>query len=238
MAATVVLVHGAFAESASWGAVAERLSRAGHRPIAAANPLRGVAADAAAVSDLLRTVEGPIVLVGHSYGGSVISAVAAEGAEIAALVYVAAFAPARGESCLELAQRYPGSTLGMALQPIRHGDGTIDLLIARDRFHMQFCADLSTEEAALMAATQRPVAQAALEEPLRQEPSWQRVPSSFVFGSEDRNVPAALEWALAQRAGAARTVEIAGASHAVAVSHPEETAAVILDVADRYATAG
>src|SRR4051812_42329533 len=112
---TIVLVHGAFAESASWNGVAERLNAAGHPVVAAANPLRGVAADAAAISDLVRTVDGPVVLVGHSYGGSVISNIAADAGDISALVYVAAFAPAPGESCIELSSRFPGSTLGEAL---------------------------------------------------------------------------------------------------------------------------
>ncbi|HEY6762619.1 MAG TPA: alpha/beta hydrolase [Baekduia sp.] len=228
---TIVLVHGAFAESASWNAVAERLHAAGHPVVAAANPLRGVAADAAGIGDLVRTIDGPVVLAGHSYGGAVISNVAADAGDVVALVYVAAFAPEAGESCVELSQRFPGSTLGDALRPVPHGDGTVDLLIARDRFHDQFCADLSAHEAGLMSITQRPVAQAALEEPSGPDPLWRHVPSSFVIGVEDRNIPAALQRALAQRANALRTVEVPGASHAVAVSHPAETADLILDAA-------
>jgi len=224
---TTVLVHGAFAESASWNRVAKQLHAAGHAVVAAANPLRGVAHDAASVSDLIRTIEGPVVLVGHSYGGAVISGVAADAGDITALVYVAAFAPDAGESCFELAGRFPGSTLGEAVQPVPHRNGSVDLLIARDRFHAQFCADLPIEEAGLMAATQRPVAQAALEEQAGPEPLWKRVPSSFVIASEDRNIPAALQRSLAERANAATTIEIPGASHAVAVSHPKETADLI-----------
>jgi pimeloyl-ACP methyl ester carboxylesterase len=139
---TTVLVHGAFAESASWGRVAERLHANGHPIIAAANPLRGVAHDAAWLTDLVRTIDGPVVLVGHSYGGAVISNVAADAGDITALVYVAAFAPEPGENCIDLSQRFPGSTLGDALQPVPRQDGTVDLLIARDRFHAQFCADV------------------------------------------------------------------------------------------------
>jgi pimeloyl-ACP methyl ester carboxylesterase len=234
---TIVLVHGAFAESASWNGVAQRLHAAGHPVIAAANPLRGVADDAVAVSDHVRTIDGPVVLVGHSYGGSVISNVAADAGDIIGLVYVAAFAPEPGESCLELSTRLPGSTLGAALQPIPHRDGTIDLLIAHDRFHAQFCADLPAAEAGLMAATQRPVTQAALEEPAGARPLWKEIPSYFVIGAEDRNIPAALQRSLAERANALRTVEIAGASHAVAVSHPEETADLILEAAALRAAA-
>jgi pimeloyl-ACP methyl ester carboxylesterase len=229
---TFVLVHGAFAESASWNGVAERLHAAGHPVVAAANPLRSVAGDTAAVGDLIRTIDGPIVLVGHSYGGAVVSNVASDAGDISALIYVCAFAPAPGESCFELASRFPGSTLGEAVQPIPHSDGTVDLMIARDRFHAQFCADLPAHEAGLMGATQRPVAQAALEEPSGSDSLWKHVPSYFVIGEEDRNIPAELQRSLAARAGARRTVELPGASHAAAVSRPDETAGLILDAAD------
>src|SRR3954452_17667857 len=120
MPPTVVLVHAAFAESASWTGVAEQMYGAGLPVIAAANPLRFVADDAAQISDLIRTVDGPVVLVGHSYGGSVISNVDADAGDITGLVYVAAFAPDPGESCSELSLRFPGSTLGDAVRPIAH----------------------------------------------------------------------------------------------------------------------
>src|SRR4051794_37510842 len=116
MPATIVLVHGAFAESASWDRVIESLQAAGHRVIAAANPLRGLASDADAVSDLVRTVDGPVVLVGHSYGGAVTSNVEADAGDIVGLVYVAGFAPEAGESCITLIGMFPGSTLGRALE--------------------------------------------------------------------------------------------------------------------------
>src|SRR5689334_17843617 len=112
MRPTIVLVHGAFAESASWDRVIDPLVEKDHRVIAAANPLRSVAGDAAAISDLLRTIDGPVVLAAHSYGGAVISNVDADAGEIAGLVYANAFAPDTGESCFELAARFPGSTLG------------------------------------------------------------------------------------------------------------------------------
>jgi pimeloyl-ACP methyl ester carboxylesterase len=231
MPPTIVLVHGAFAESASWAGVAQRLHAAGHPVVAAANPLRGVASDAAFVSDLVRTIEGPVVLVGHSYGGSVVTNVARDAGDITALVYVAAFAPDAGESAFELSGRFPGSTLAPAIQPVPRRDGSTDLLIAHDKFHAQFCADLPAEQAGLMAATQRPVLQSALEEPSGLTALWKEVPSSFVIGTEDRNIPAALQRSLAERAGARQVVEIAGGSHAVAVSHPDETADVILQAA-------
>jgi pimeloyl-ACP methyl ester carboxylesterase len=231
MKSTIVLVHGAFAESASWDGVIDPLQRAGHRVIAAANPLRGVAADAGSVSDLVRTVEGPVVLVGHSYGGSVITNVDADAGDIAGLVYVAGFAPEPGESAFTLSSRYPGSTLGDALQPIPRGDGTTDLLIARDLFHQQFCADVPAPRAALMAAAQRPVTLEALQEPAGERPLWRELPSWFVFGENDRNIPAALQHFMAERAGARRALELPGASHAISVSQPAATAELILEAA-------
>jgi pimeloyl-ACP methyl ester carboxylesterase len=231
MKPTIVLVHGAFAESASWNGVIELLLRAGHPVTAAANPLRGVASDAASVSDLVRAVDGPVVLVGHSYGGAVISAVNPGAGAVGALVYVAAFAPEPGESCLELTSRHPGSTLAATVEPIRRADGSVDLSIDRDRFPAQFAADTPADVAALMAATQRPVAQAALEEPAGTSPLWREVPSFFIYGDLDLNVPPVALRAMAERADARRTVELTGASHALAVSRPSEVTDVILQAA-------
>lgn len=231
MPSTIVLVHGAFAESASWDRVIDRLSGAGHPVLAAANPLRGLAGDAASVSDLVRTLEGPVLLVGHSYGCAVISNVAADAGEIAGLVYVAGFAPEAGESANALAVMFPGSTLGEALRAVPRSDGSTDLFIAKDRFHAQFAADLPAAQAARMAATQRPVTLQALEEPAGERPLWKERPCWFLIGEEDRNIPAALQRFMAERAGARRTVEIPGASHAVAVSNPDATADLILEAA-------
>jgi pimeloyl-ACP methyl ester carboxylesterase len=233
MRPTIVLVHGAFAGSASWDRVITPLLSAGHPVIAAANPLRGLAADAAAVSDLVRTIDGPVVLVGHSYGGAVISNVDADAGAIAGLVFVAGFAPESGESAITLSGLFPGSTLGDALQPVPRSDGTTDLYISRERFHAQFAADLPAPQAAIMAATQRSVTQEALGEPSGARPLWKELPSWFLFGAEDRSIPAALQHFMAKRAGARRTIEIPGASHAVAVSHPDATAHMILDAAWR-----
>ena len=230
MKPTIILVHGAFAESASWDRVIDPLRDAGHTVIAAANPLRGVATDAAAVSDVVRTVEGPVVLVGHSYGGMVVSNVDPEAGEIVGLVYVAAFAPDAGEDAIALSERFPGSTLGEALQPTPRSDGTTDLTIVQERFHQQFCADVPAAIAARMACTQRPVTQEALSEGSGQ-PLWKDLPSWFVFGEQDRNIPAELERFMADRAGALRTVGIEGGSHAISVSNPEATAELILEAA-------
>jgi pimeloyl-ACP methyl ester carboxylesterase len=231
MRPTIVLVHGAFAESSSWDQVIDQLLGAGYPVTAIANPLRGVAADAACVSDHVRSIDGPVVLVGHSYGGAVITNVDPDAGEIAGLVYVAAFAPKAGDSCFELSAVFPGSTLGDALQAIPRSDGTTDLTIAQERFHEQFCADVPAPQATRMAATQRPVTQEALVEPSGERPLWKELPSWFVFGEEDRNIPAALEHDMARRAGAHRTIEIPGASHAIPVAHPQATAELILEAA-------
>jgi pimeloyl-ACP methyl ester carboxylesterase len=229
MPATVVLVHGAFAETASWDRVIPPLQSAGHAVIAAANPLRGLAADAESVSDLVRSVDGPVVLVGHSYGGAVISNVDADAGQIIGLVYVAAFAPDTGESAFTLAQRFPGSTLGDSLRPVPRSNGTTDLYIARELFHEQFAADVPADEAARMAATQRPVTLEALQEPAGERPLWKELPSWFLIAGQDRNIPAELQRFLADRAGARRTVELPTASHGVAWPHSDATARLILE---------
>ena len=231
MPPTIVLVHGAFAESASWDRVIRQLEGPGRDVITAANPLRGLAADAESVSDLVHTIDGPVLLVGHSYGGAVITNVAIDAGQITGLVYVAAFAPEPGESAFTLAQRYPGSTLGDALRPVPRSNGTTDLYIARELFHDQFCADVPAPEAARMAATQRPVTLEALQEPSGERPLWKELPSWFLLAGQDRNIPAALQHFMAHRAGARRTVELPTASHAAAVSHPDATARLILDAA-------
>jgi pimeloyl-ACP methyl ester carboxylesterase len=237
MGPTIVLVHGAFAESASWNRVIDPLIDAGHRVIAVANPLRGVASDAAAVSDVVRAVDGPVVLVGHSYGGSVITNVDADAGEIAGLVYVGGFAPEPGETCFSLSSKFPGSTLGDTLQPVPRADGTTDLTIAPDRFHTQFCADVPAPEAARMAATQRPITQEALLEPSGERPLWREVPSWFVFGELDRNIPAEAQRFMALRARAERTIDVPGASHALAVSRPDAVVHPILEAAALRAAA-
>src|ERR671924_545271 len=198
MKPTVVLVHGAFAESSSWDTVIDPLLDAGHPVIAAANPLRGLAADAAAVADVVRALEGPVVLAAHSYGGAVISNVPADAGDIVGLVYACGFAPEPGESAFTLAGKFPGSTLGEAVRPVPRSDGTTDLYIQTERFHEQFCADVPAPQAARMAATQRPATQEALTEPSGERPLWREVPSWFVIGEEDRNIPAALQHYMAE----------------------------------------
>ncbi|HET9069793.1 MAG TPA: alpha/beta hydrolase [Amaricoccus sp.] len=227
---TIVLVHGAFAESSSWNAVIAELGRDGYRAIAAANPLRGVESDAASVASVLSSIPGEVVLVGHSYGGPVITEAANGQTNVKALVYVAGFAPDTGESSLTLSAQFPGSTLGEALVPVALPDGGTDLYIRPDRFHAQFAADVPAGEASLMAATQRPVTEAALTEPSG-VPAWKSIPSWMIYGSDDRNIPAAVMAFMAERMQTRKTVVVDGASHAVMVSHPGEVAALIEEAA-------
>ncbi len=225
---TIVLVHGAFADSTSWNGVIDPLEAAGHRVIAAANPLRSLAGDAAAVSDLVNSIGEPVLLVGHSYGGAVITNV--DAANVAGLVYACAFAPDAGESCFTLADKYEGSTLAGSLEPVARADGTTDLYI-RKHFHAQFAADVPEADARRMAVTQRPVTKEALIEPSGERPLWRELPSWFVIGEQDRNIPAAVQRYMAQRAGAQRVVEIPSGSHAISVSQPRAVAELILEAA-------
>ncbi|WP_336341531.1 alpha/beta hydrolase [Pseudomonas atacamensis] len=224
---TVVLVHGAFADSSSWNGVVKILEKDGYPVIAAANPLRSVKGDAQSVADVLASVKTPVVLVGHSYGGPVISEAAYGNANVKALVYVAAFAPEKGETAAELSGRFPGSTLGPTLSaPVELADGGKDLYIQQDKFHEQFAADVSPADAKLMAATQRPVTAAALNEAAT-EPAWKTVPSYFVYGDQDKNIPAQALAFMAERAHSKQTVVVKGASHVVMVSNPKAVASLI-----------
>ena len=232
MPPTIVLIHGAFADSASWDHVIDRLP-AEQRVVAAANPLRSLAADAESVSDLVRTIDGPVLLVAHSSGGAVMSNVAADAGEITGLVYVNGFAPDAGEHCFQLAAMYPGSMVGEeTVRPVPRSDGTTDFYIARESFHDVFCADVPESQARKMAITQRPATQEALVEPSGQSPLWKQVPSWFVIGEEDRIIPPELQRFMAKRAGAQRTVAVEGASHAMSVSNPTPTVHAIFDAVE------
>lgn len=225
---TVVLVHGAFAESASWNEVIARLHEQGITSVAVANPLRSLAGDSAYVRDVIASIEGAVVLVGHSYGGMVISEASAGNDQVAALVYVSAFTPEAGDSAFSLSASAPGSTLGEALDAHPVTTGGLEFVIRRDRFREQFAADVPVEVAGLMGATQRPVTETALRDTVQARvPGWKDRPSWHVYGEEDRNIPAAVLRAGAERAGSRGTTAIAGASHATSVSQPGEVAAAI-----------
>lgn len=229
---TIVLEHGAFADASSWNGVIKGLRRNGYPVVASANPLRGPGSDAAYLRGVLARIDGPVVLVGHSYGGTVISDAAVGQGKVKALVYIAAFLPDVGESSLQLSGKFPGSTLGDAVEStpytLPNGDSGADLTIRPDRFRAQFAADVPAGEAALMAVTQRPIAVSALEEKSTKA-AWRSIPSWSLIATEDYNIPPAAQRFMSKRAHA-RTVEVK-ASHAVSVSRPDAVTRLIVQAA-------
>jgi pimeloyl-ACP methyl ester carboxylesterase len=228
---TIVLVHGAFAEASSWNGVVAILRKQGYPVVAVANPLRSVKSDARYLSDIVDSIETPVILVGHSYGGLVIGEMASSSRNIKGLVFVAAFAAEMGETAAGLSGKFPGSSLGSTLAPpISLTTGGKDLYIRQDKFHDQFAADVPEAEAALMAASQRPVTEAALNEPVGAS-GWKRIPSWFVYGDKDKNIPPSALAFMAERANSRRTIVVPGGSHVVMVSHPNAVAELVLAAA-------
>ncbi len=228
---TIVLVHGAFAESGSWDGVVSRLQAANYKVVAVANPLRGVKSDALYVGGVVDSIHGPVVLVGHSYGGSVISEAAYGKTNVKSLVFVAAFAPELGETAAGLSGKFPGGTLAATLaKPVPLPGGANDLYIQQDKFPAQFAADVPRSKARLMAAAQRPIADNALGE-AETDPAWKTIPSYFVYGSADKNIPAAAQAWMAERAHSVRTIVVKGGSHVVMISKPDVVANLIVEAA-------
>ncbi|MET8828019.1 alpha/beta hydrolase [Streptomyces sp. NPDC004610] len=228
---TVVLVHGAFADASGWNAVVERLMDAGYPVVAPPNPLRGVLNDAAQVASVLKSIKGPIVLAGHSYGGAVISQAAAGNSNVKALVFVSAFMPDVGESPGGLSTKFTGSDLGTALRPVPYSDATssgVDLYIQNEKFHEVFAADLPAAEARVMATEQRPVAEAGFGQKATAA-AWKTIPSWFVVAKNDKAIAPDLERFEAKRAKA-HTVEI-DSSHVAMMSHPDVVTRQITDAA-------
>jgi pimeloyl-ACP methyl ester carboxylesterase len=231
-APTVVLVHGAWEPASSWTAVAAGLRSHGYPVVVPDNPLRTLPGDAASIAGALKPVAGPIVLVGHSYGGNVITDAAAGNPNVKALVYIAAFAPDHGESAFGLDLRAPGSLLPAALVPVpfvQAGGGLgLDVYVNRLLFPAAFAADVPAPAAAAVAAAQRPVTLAAL---MGQTvtPTWKTIPSWYMVARQDRAIPAATQRFMAKRARA-DTVEI-DSSHAAQVAHPEAVTDLILAAA-------
>ena len=222
---TIVLVHGALADASIWNGVSNRLMDAGQRVIAPAIPLRGLAADVNYLSAFLGTIDGPAVLVGHSYAGSIISHPAIHREKVRALVFVAAFIPDRGESTGALNGRWPGSKLNETSTLVRPYGGGMDLYLLPEQFADVYAADLPPRTVALMAAAQRPIDPAALGETFDGVPTWQRVPSWSQVSTQDNSLPTEAQRFMSQRAGAT-VVELA-ASHASPVSQPGPIAELI-----------
>lgn len=230
---TIVLVHGSWADASGWTDVIEKLQSKGYPVIAPANPLRGIASDSAYIASVLASVEGPIVLVGHSYGGAVITNAATGNPNVKALVYIAGFALANDESIAGLFETFPGSQVLTALHtvpfPLPDGSTGVDVYLEQDKFHDIFVQDVSPRTAAAMGATQRPIALSILEEPSG-EPAWETIPSWFLIPEQDNVIPPDAHRFMAERASG-YVVEVKG-SHAIMVSKPNE----VFDLIERAAT--
>ena len=230
---TIVLVHGGWADSSGWNGEISRLQKDGYAVLAPANPLRGLSSDAAYLRSVLQSIDGPIVLVGHSYGGAVISNAAVGVSTVRALVYIAAFAPDTGESLAQLVTMNPGThitpdALDNRLYPLPDGTTGTDLYIKASVFRDAFAADLPVGTTRLMQATQRPFSVAAFTEPSG-PPAWKTIPSWYLVATDDHAIPPATERFMAQRAGA-YTTEVA-ASHVPMMSQPSVTTDLIVRAA-------
>ena len=228
---TVVLVHGAFADGSSWNEVITRLQAEGVQVTAPANPLRGISIDSAYIGSLLDQIPGPVLAVAHSYGGAVITNAATNANNVVGLVYVAAFAPDEGEPLGAIASNSKDSVVFPTLIPLQYptGEGqeetAAEVTIDPERFHEVFAFDLSGEQSALMAATQRPLSELAFSEPTG-VPAWKKLPSWAVVSSGDKVVGTGAVRSMAERAGATIT-EVEG-SHVIMMSRPQVVTDVIL----------
>jgi pimeloyl-ACP methyl ester carboxylesterase len=222
---TIVFVHGAFLDASTWDQVAKRIH--GHCPyIVAANPLLGIEADTEALVALLRTISGEIILVGHSYGGALITNAAGLVDEVKALVYVSAIAPDDGESLEDLAARFPGAGLRDNLASLALGQGRSQLFLRPDQFRPIMAHDLPPDDATLLATRQRPADPAVFSSRSR-FPAWRTLSSWFIYGDDDRCLPVELHAYMARRAGAVDTVIVESASHSLPISNPDAVARVI-----------
>jgi pimeloyl-ACP methyl ester carboxylesterase len=227
---TVVLVHGAFADAGSWAPVAERLVAAGVPVMAIVNPLRGVKHDAAYAASVISQIPGPVLAVGHSYGGAVITNAVPQTRNVVGLVYVAAFAPDEGERLGDITDRSQDSILGSATLekqfPIGEGPQTaVELIIDPARFREVFTADLPQLESDVYGLSQRPIAASAFGDETG-HPAWKDLPSWAVVGTADKAAGADAVRSMAQRAGA-KITEIEG-SHVIMISQPDAVTEVIL----------
>ena len=226
---TIVLEHGAWADGSSWSGVATRLQKDGYTVDVPPNPLRGLDNDSAYLASYLATVPGPIVLVGHSYGGFVTTNAATGDKNVKALVYVDAYIPAQGDTLNSLTSQFPGSQIApAALNFVPSPGGVTDVYIKPPLFRSILANDLSASQAAELAATQRPIAASTLTD-VSGPPAWTSIPSWAVIGTADHAIPPAAQEFMARRAHA--TVTKINASHLSLISHPGEVTNVIEEAA-------
>ena len=221
---TIVLIHGAFGDASSWRPVFDRLVGDGRTVLAPANPLRGLPHDASYTASVVDQIEGPVILVGFSYGGAVIT-VAGDSDKVAGLVYVAGVAPDEGESVNDLQARFPSFAIGPLLRPAELADGSVEVSIDPARFHDVFCADVPDADAAFMAISQRPISATAFDDSASAA-AWRTKPSWAVFGTADYPLAPELHRFSYDRAGS-RVTEVEGASHFLVRSQPDIVAGVI-----------
>jgi len=218
---TVVLVHGAFADASGFAGVFNELTASGYTVVAPPNPLRGVSFDAGSIASLVKTIDGPVVLVGHSYGGAVIGQASAGLDNVTALVFLAAFGLDVGESCASAQAPFPPSMLATTARPTTYdapgAAGGPDLYIGREGFRETFCADVPVDVAEVMFATQRPLAAAALGENATAA-GWKSKPSWFLVSEHDNAISPDAERFFAQRMGA--TTETIDGSHTAFIARP------------------
>jgi pimeloyl-ACP methyl ester carboxylesterase len=236
-APTVVLVHGAFADASGFAGIIRELHAAGHAVVAVPNPLRGVASDAAALAAAVSAIDGPVVLVGHSYGGAVITQASAALDNVTALVYLAAFGIDEGENCASVQEPFPPSLLGPAVAPTGYdAPGAApgpDFYIDTAQFREVFCADVPTDVADVMAVTQRPLSAAALTENATAA-GWKTLPSWFLVSDHDNTIPPAAQHFMAERMGA--VTKIIEGSHTAFIAQPVAVAAFITEALTASAT--
>jgi pimeloyl-ACP methyl ester carboxylesterase len=230
---TVVLVHGAWADATGFDRVIRALHDHGYRAIGFANPLRDLQGDAKYLAELLNTIEGPIVLAAHSYGGTVISNAATGNDQVTALVYFNGWMPDEGESQEQLLDRFEGSLVGPAIRPVPFtapdGSEGADLYLDPEAFREAFAADVDHETAQVMAAAQRPFTAAAFGTPSG-PPAWKALPCWYLLGTEDKAIPPALQRFMAERADA--TIVEVPASHVSFVSQPDAATQLILQAVE------
>lgn len=232
---TIVLVHGGWADASSWNPEVTKLQQLGYPVLVPANPERGLASDSDYIRSVLRTIKGPIVLVGHSHGGAVITNAADGVPNVNALVYIAGFAPAKGESVFQLVTKNPGTGIGPKTllrrkYPLGNGKDGTDLYLTLKGYETAFAQDIPKTLAEMLWAEQRPFSQAAFTSPSG-EPAWKTIPSWYLVTTQDHAIPPKTQMFMAERAHA--TISTVASSHVPMLSQPAAVVKTILAAAEK-----